>query len=273
MKEPRIHLVVGTPSYGGQVSSLYATSLMRLQQACAQKGNIDLTVHLLSGDALITRARQNILAHFLENPLATHLLFVDADIAFTPDQVFRLLDFNVEMAAGVYPTKKINWSRVGEMAKAGREPLESTSLSYVLEFDDPHRIAAKDGFAKVRYAGTGFMVIQRAALMRMVDRYPELHYLREHQAEDPLKGSKWRFAFFNCMIDESTGIYLSEDFSFCRRWTDMGGEIWADLQSRLTHVGSLAFNGQVDTQFAVFQDPFAPIPPKGKGSPRGAPGA
>ena len=61
--------------------------------------------------------------------------------------------------------------------------------------------------------------------------------------------AKWRYALFNCMIDEASGIYLSEDFSFCRRWTDMGGEIWADLESRLLHVGAVTFEGNVMTQF------------------------
>jgi len=56
---------------------------------------------------------------------------------------------------------------------------------------------------------------------------------------------------FNCIIEKENGVYLSEDYSFCRRWTDLGGEIWVDLQSRLTHVGTLAFNGDVATQFMV----------------------
>jgi len=51
------------------------------------------------------------------------------------------------------------------------------------------------------------------------------------------------------MIDPATGTYLSEDFSFCKRWTDMGGEIWADLESRLTHVGTMSFRGDIATQF------------------------
>ena len=80
--------------------------------------------------------------------------------------------------------------------------------------------------------------------------YPELRYANDHKPDDQLRGSQWRAALFNCMIDEATGTYLSEDFSFCRRWTDMGGEIWADLQSRLTHVGTVSFDGDVATQFS-----------------------
>ena len=248
MPQPRTHLVIGTPCYGGLVTSLFTTSLMRLQHACAQKGDIDLSVNLLSGDALNTRARQNVVAHFLESP-ATHLLFVDADISFDPAQVFRLLDFNADLAAGVYPTKRIDWEKVSLLAKAGMGNLESTSLSYVLEFTDPAKIESKNGFAKVRYAGTGFMMMKREMLIKMIESYPDLRYTREHQAEDPLKGSRWRSGLFNCFIDKETGIYLSEDYSFCRRWTDLGGEVWVDLQSRLSHTGTMTFYGNAATQF------------------------
>ncbi|HEY5037939.1 MAG TPA: hypothetical protein VIJ93_02595 [bacterium] len=251
MSESRINLVVATPCYGGQVTSVYTASLLKLQQACQLRGDIDFSVLMPWGDALITRARQNLVTHFLENAAATHLLFIDADIAFEPQQVFRLLNFGVDMVAGVYPTKRIDWGKVTTLAKAGDKQLESSGLSYVLEFEDPQRIELKDGFSKVRYAGTGFLMIRRAALLRMIERYPELRYTREHQAGDLLKDSKWRYALFNCLIDQPTGTYLSEDFSFCKRWTDMGGEIWVDLQSRLAHVGTMVFNGDVSTQFTI----------------------
>jgi hypothetical protein len=231
------------------VTSVYAASLLKLQHACTKREDVDFSVLMPGGDALITRARQNIVAHFLENAAATHLLFIDADIGFEPEQAFRLLDFNVDMAAAVYPTKRIDWEKVQTMAKSGQERLESAALSYVFEVDDPKRIGVRNGFANVRYAGTGFLLIRRAVLIAMIERYPELSYTREHKADDPLLNSRWRSALFNCFIDEKAGVYLSEDFSFCRRWTDMGGEIWADLESRLTHIGPISFAGDFATQF------------------------
>ena len=249
MSEPRPHLVIGTPCYGGQVTSVYATSVLKLQHACHRRGDLDFSVLMPWGDALITRVRQDIVAHFLENAAATHLLFIDADIGFEPDQVFRLLQFDADMTAAVYPTKRIDWRKVAELAKAGRAPLETAALSYVLEFEEPERIAVRGGFAKVRYAGSGFLMIRRAALIAMIERYPELRYGREQQPEDTLRGSQWRSALFNCMIDETTSTYLSEDFSFCRRWTNMGGEIWADLESRLSHTGPMTFFGNFATRF------------------------
>jgi hypothetical protein len=57
-----------------------------------------------------------------------------------------------------------------------------------------------------------------------------------------------RFALFECMITKD-GTYFSEDFAFCKRWTDMGGEIWADLNSKLNHIGPMAFCGDLFSQF------------------------
>ena len=251
MPEPRTHIVIGTPCFGGQVTNLYASSLLKLQHILGQQRKIDLTVLMLGGDALITRARQNIVAQFMEMPEATHLLFIDADMGFEPEQVFRLLSFDHDMTAAIYPTKRIDWDKVRAAALSGKENLDKAALSYVMEFVPLKEAALKDGFAKVRFAGTGFLMIKREVIVKMVERHPELKYSRENRADDSLKNSPWRFALFNCMIDPATGIYLSEDFSFCRRWIDMGGEIWADLQSRLTHTGPISLVGDAATQFPV----------------------
>jgi hypothetical protein len=230
------------------VTDLYAGSLLKLQIACQQRG-VRLQVQMMGSDALITRARQNIVADFLANEAASHLLFIDADIGFEPDQVFRLLDFNAAVSAAIYPIKRIDWQKVGAVAAAGRNPLEAAALSYMIEFADSEQVQVTNGFARVRYAGTGFLMIQRQALHSMTERYPELRYAHDHKPNDKLAGSGWRFALFNCLIDEETGTYLSEDFSFCKRWTDMNGEIWVDLESRLTHVGTVNFRGDLSTQF------------------------
>jgi hypothetical protein len=237
-------LTIGTPCFGGQVSWLYAVSLLKLQKAFAQRG-WHVNYLLQAGDALVTRARQTIVCHFLENPGATHLLFVDADIGFEPEQVLRLLEFGADVSAAVYPVKQINWEMIPAAVQAGRRPLESAALSYVIERDAAEEMVVRNGFVKSRYAGTGFLMIRRSTLEAMIERYPELRYTHEHRGKDPLKGSPWRSALFNCMIDQITGFYLSEDFSFCRRWTDMGGEIWVDYTSRLEHVGLMVYRGNM----------------------------
>jgi hypothetical protein len=248
----QIQLVIATPCFGGQVSSIYASSIFALQSAVRTKSNLGLKVHLRDGDALITRARANLVTLFLDDPEATHLLFVDADIGFTPAQVFRLIESGADVVAGVYPIKRVNWDKARSAAGAAQPNLAAASLDYVLEVDDPGRVVVVEGFTRLRYAGTGFLMIRRHVLERMCAHpdYAALKFTREH-SHDVLAGSPNRFALFECMIDPATGTYLSEDFAFCKRWTDIGGEIWADLESRLDHVGPSVFRGDVATQFAA----------------------
>src|SRR5450759_2910192 len=136
----RIHLVVATPCFGGQVSSIYAGSMFHLQRAVRSRPNIDLTVLMRDGDALITRARANLVTLFLDNPTATHLLFVDADIGFAPEQVFRLIESEADVVAGVYPIKRINWDKAKRMLESNRPTSPAVALDYVLEIDDPDRV-------------------------------------------------------------------------------------------------------------------------------------
>jgi len=238
---PVVNLVIGTPCFGGQVSVNYTASLLQLEKALRAYGDISLKVMFKDGDALITRARASLVAQFLDDPAATHLLFIDADIGFEPEQVLRLVQCGTAMSAAVYPIKRIDWDRISSN-------LAAAALKYVIEVDNPDAVICQNGFVKVRYAGTGFLMIRREVLERMCAHYPQLKYRRDHSL-DAGTASENRFALFDCLIADD-GTYLSEDFAFCKRWSDMGGEIWADLNSTLSHVGPVTFHGDLRSQFA-----------------------
>jgi hypothetical protein len=249
-------LVVATPCFGGQVSTIYVNSIFQLQRAVRSRPNLELKVELRDGDALITRARANLVTAFLDDPEATHLLFIDADIGFSPEQVYRLLDSGADVVAGLYPIKRVNWTKAKRAIANDHENVPAAALDYVFGLEDANNVAVVGGFARVRYVGTGFLMIQRHVLEKMCQHpdYASLRFLHEHSF-DALAGSQNRFALFECMIDPATGTYLSEDFAFCKRWTDIGGEIWADLESRLSHVGPSVFHGDIATQFASASPP------------------
>ncbi len=248
----RIQLVVATPCFGGQLSVVYAASMFKLQKVLRASPDVELKILFKDADALITRARASLVAQFLDDPESTHLLFIDADIGFEPAQVLRLIACGADMCAGVYPIKRIDWQRVRDTATAGR-PDPAAAFHYVYEVEDRNAVAAQSGFVKVRYAGTDFLMIRRAAIERMCAHYPHLRYVRDHSLDAP---SANKYALFDCMVDDA-GTYLSEDFAFCKRWTDMGGEIWADLASRLNHVGPYVFRGDFSSQFAPREAPAA----------------
>lgn len=240
----RRSIYLATPCYGGMASIVYMRSVLDLQAACAERG-VGLEVYLGGGDALITRARGIMAARFLDATAHTHLFFVDADIGFRPEQVFRLLDHDADIAGGVYPTKHIDWAKTRAAAEAGLKDLQAASLGYVVRFipSPTHSVEVDDdGFAPVSYVGNGFMMIKREAMARICAAHPEL---RAKHGDMIGAAAEEAVMVFDTMIEPETGQYLSEDYAFCRRWRDLGGEIKADFHSRLTHVGHAAYSGSL----------------------------
>jgi hypothetical protein len=239
--------MVGTPCYGGNVTHVYITSIVKLQKLCLARG-IEFDLQLLSGDALVTRARNTIVTQFLDHPSATHLMFIDADIGFDPNAVFDMLDFDHDLVGGIYPAKNVDWELIRRNAVANHPDLRSASMNYVVDFGDARTLESIGHFARGRFIGNGFMLIKRRVFDLMKEKYPELRYDKINTMPDPQRGSTNRYAFFECVINDE-GYYLPEDYTFCKRWIDIGGEIWVDIHSRLTHHGPYSFIGNTTCMF------------------------
>jgi hypothetical protein len=239
--KPFVYLA--TPCYGGVLTLQFMQSVLALQAACRERG-VGLEIDLMGGDALITRARSRLAARFLDHPQATHILFCDADIGFAPGNVFRLLEADKAVIAAVCPMKYIDWERTRAAAKAGAPDMMAASLGYVVRFipTADHSVQVEGGIAKVAYGGTGFLLIRREAMQSIVDAHPELEAKMGDMGD---KLADRAVMVFETMIEPETGQYLSEDYAFCRRWRDLGGEIWADMEARLTHVGPSAYTGSL----------------------------
>lgn len=249
---PKTSILIGTPCYGGLVTHVYMQSIIKLMSFAAVR-DIELNLALLAHDSLITRSRNTVLSRFIDTPDATHLLFIDSDIGFEPDQVMRLLYCDEEIAAGMYPVKVIHWPQVKKQLdeNAATMDMPQAGLNYVGVLCDKEAREEKDGFATGTYAGTGFMLIKRSAVEKMIKSYPETHYKSIQTYPLPKNPSPNQYNMFDCMIDPETGTYLSEDFTFCYRWRKIGGKIWLDQRSQLTHIGCYEFEGKAAPYFGV----------------------
>lgn len=242
-----LHIVVATPCYGGVVTHRYMQSVCGLMLA-ATHDNVTITLELLGNDSMITRARNSLVATALDNSAATHLMFIDADIGFSPEQVGRMLRFDREVVAGMYPLKIIEYDEAVAHRVGAGEPLETAQLRYVGAFLPREERLEEDGFITAEFAGAGFMLIKRAALERMVEAYPHLRFKAVHDRARP-SASRNQYAFFEGMIHPDSGDYLSEDYTFCQRWRAIGGDVWIDSRSRLAHIGPREFNGDAGLRY------------------------
>lgn len=238
--------MLATPCYGGLVHHAYMGSVIRLLQAAPGMG-LRVSVELLGNDSLVQRARNTLVAKFLAMDDASHLLFIDGDIAFETGQIARMLGFGEDVVAGMYPLKMIHWDEAALERAVSGEGADLAPLSYV-GCPEAGGGEWRDGFVTGTYAGAGCMLISRAALLRMTQAFPETRYAAAHTSPEP-DSRPHQYALFDCMIDRTTGHYLSEDYAFCQRWRSIGGRVWLDTQGQLTHTGMHEFHGEPDRRF------------------------
>ena len=238
-------VMFATPCYISAVSMNYVTSIFDLTHH-AQRFGLDHILHMHS-ESLITRGRNKMVIKFLEDESLTHLFWIDSDIAFRPQSVCRLLLADRDVCAAVYPMKSFNWPEGGLPQGMTRREFELRFGEFPYNPIDHGKAASKfvdpDGFVEVAEAPTGFMCIKRHVIYDMMKRYPELNYMPDGPPNHPKAHLHW--LFFDCMVDPDSGRYLSEDYAFCRRWRDMGGKVYVDVDTPLEHLGQMAYHGNL----------------------------
>lgn len=241
---------IATPCYGGALTEPYFRSVIKMM-TFFNGHKIPLAFGTIANESLVTRARNVLLAYFLNSDY-THLMFVDADIEFKVDDILKLWVHDKDVIVGAYPKKGVNWQhiRAGILSdpKKDLSPQQIGALGsdYAINFQftskEQKTVAVENGLIKLHDAGTGFMMIKREAILKLIEAYPDIKYNNDVQMNgQDLKDNF--YALFDTMIDPKDRRYLSEDYTFCRRWQEIGGDIWLDPSISLNHYGSFCFQG------------------------------
>lgn len=247
------HIFIATPCYGGQVTEPYMRSILRLGMMC-NRYDIPFTMSTLANESLVTRARNTLTAFFMASE-ATHLFFIDADIEFDAEDVLRMVAYDQPVIAGAYPKKSVDWNGVRKAAEHGETDLPEHASNYAINFDfvkdaqgkPTNNIQIENNLIRLHDAGTGFMCIQREAIQKLFDAHPELKYTNDINI-DP-KYDPYLYALFDTWIEPESNRYLSEDYTFCRRWQATGGKVYLDPRVNLNHVGHYTFTGNIRRLF------------------------
>jgi hypothetical protein len=240
---------IATPMYGGMALGLYLKACLDLQALLAQY-QIEVKFSFLFNESLITRARNYLVDEFLNrSPTFTHLLFLDADINFNPQDVLSLLALDRDIIGGPYSKKSINWSNV-KAAIAKNPAIEAGDLSSLTGEFVFNPVAGTKQFSileplEVMEIGTGFMMIKREVFTKFKDSYPELQYRPDHLGQANFDGKRYIHAYFDTVIDKDSERYLSEDYMFCQWARKIGFKVWLCPWMRTQHVGTYAFEGDL----------------------------
>jgi len=212
---------IALPAYDFKVSLKLAISLAKFAQV-APKHGIDIQIGSICGCSVVSRAR-NLLAKDMLESQCDYLLFIDADINFEPEHIFRL------MAWGGDPKKGI---------VAGVPRTRSTTKTYIatLDYDDNNALTMDSmGLVRAQRVATAFMLVRREVFQQMVDAHPEWMY--KDQRVDGMVPCLFDFM----LTDEG---YIGEDYLFCDRARELGFEVWIDPTIKLGHMGVQEYEGE-----------------------------
>ena len=237
-------LFVATPMYGGMCTGTYAVALMQTPLTFSKAG-IQLYYAHMMNESLITRARNRLADDFLASE-ATHLMFIDADIGFNPNDIVEMVKRDVDICCGLYPKKEISWGRVTQAVQSGVPPqeLKDHTGTFVVNLVNNERTEVKmTELMEITNGGTGFMLIKREVFEALKDKVPE-YTNGMYLATDVVTEPKMIKEFFATSIDpDANNRLLSEDYHFCKLARQHGFKIHAAPWVQLSHTGTYIFSG------------------------------
>jgi hypothetical protein len=147
-------------------------------------------------------------------------VFVDSDVSWAEGSLLKLVDYGVDL------------SRAFIRSAATRSIIAASGTRR-----SPRLSCPSSGLIEVLGVPAGFMCLSRAMLEKMVAHYADTQF---HCDQAPDKTAYDLFGAYRV-----GRIKFGEDYSFCRRWRDIGGKVWVDPEIRMGHCGYKTFVGSV----------------------------
>lgn len=198
-----------TPAYGGMITAAHFNSCLKLKAELMATG-MEHGWLVGTNESLITRARNEMTASFLASEFS-HMMWLDADIEFTPEDVAKVWNLDADIAVAFYSMKRSDmplsaWKdgRLVKIEECPNEPFE------------------------VDYAGTGFMLIRRSVIETMA------------KTSENYLGPNGRVPALY-MTPIHNDVFESEDYNFCRRARECGFKIVGDPSICLGHIGQYRY--------------------------------
>ena len=233
-----LHLVIGTPMYGGMCTSEYTQSLLNLSES-ANKSDVKLTTIFLGNESLIQRGRNTVAHHFMKLPDATHLLFIDADIKFRTEDIVKMIAADKSLIVGPVALKGYNWDEIRQAAVNGEDDIGRTGGVFNINKLPGIDMVDENTPFEIEHGGNAFMMIRRDVFETLKPHTP-IYTNGGRSLPDGVE----IYDYFRVEINKDTNHLLSEDYFLCHSYRQLGGKVWCAPWVETGHFGSHLFNGK-----------------------------
>jgi len=238
---------IATPFYADDVKVNYMESMLSTH-LYFQKAGIPILNMFMYNNSLITKGRNDCVSQFLNEVDVEYFMFIDSDMSWNPNDIVKLMNYDKGVIGGTYPKKAIAWDKVQNAILKGSAETPKELLQKTSEYTiyDKSKSVNKDGLIKVNRLGTGFMMIKRDLLIKLID------FLDEEELVYKM-GNKKGYALFESGV--KNGEHIGEDYSFCERVRLMGEKIFIDPKIELGHHGgNMSFYGNYESKLKYDND-------------------
>lgn len=241
-----IKIFLATPVHS-ECSIHYTQSLLEFQKACFAK-NILVSFSLMKS-SLVTQGRNLCVANFLQEGVYSHFLFIDSDIDFEPDTIFKMLEKDKDVIACPYPLKSVAWDKIYNRMQKGEIEnhidMSKDGNMFPIKLGDLSKdIRLEEGMIEVTHAPTGCMLIKKEVFDKMIKAYPDYKIKQNTILNGETKEQEYLYNFFDTMHDKENQKWYGEDFAFCQRWTNIGGKCYIYVMDYITHIGEYPYIGR-----------------------------
>lgn len=232
--------------YNHCANTEYMMSLITLTWALKERG-VAFTLLPINFESLIPRARNAAVAYFMSDPDATHLLFIDSDIEFKADDVFKMLETNKNVICAGYAQKALNLDNIKAVLATGKDDMEMCTRTSV-HIKLP---VTREPVIEAFYATTGFLMIKKCVFEKLIKAYPERAYKNDIDGYCGAKADMF-YDLFRISIHPVTKRYESEDYGFSSLLHEIEEPIHVFTDISLKHMGWFGYPANLSKQIAVY---------------------
>jgi hypothetical protein len=210
-----LRILIGVPTHSGLLHHLFVSSLISTTQLFEKHG-INYRIEFMSGVVLVTAAR-NLLANSLfEEEAFTHLLMLDGDQAWNPQDIIKLISADKEVVALPTTHEGFDWDRIAQAAKHGAFPQQLKRFGGVQNFEDISNAQYSTGepVVEVNRIGSALILIKKTVFEKLQKANPHWRYRRG--SGERSTNQEWDYRYFQSEIDPETKHVISEDWFFSR---------------------------------------------------------
>lgn len=201
---------LAVPAYDG-VSAPFTQSLFASIEALQNRMDLEI----FAGNCHVDDSRNRLVRDFLETD-CEQLVFLDVDVSWTPDDLKKLIEYDRDIVAGVYPRR------------ADEQPFPVKPLP-------GERWADQDGLVEVEGVPTGFLKIKRQVFETLSDT------VQHHRSSDDALDRATIPLIFERSLNGTSRV--GGDIEFCRKARMANFKIYVDPMMSLGHQGTKHYYG------------------------------